>query len=245
MFEGLEWRAIGFPQVEIAVAQRLVGEAVVQRSPARPDMFHLEFAVMEHGGKIDHPPGVGALVFALLPQEVFLDVVAGRFCDAALPFPQAKEAITVPLRAGDCARHGRTGVEPSYLLVRDIAPAVFELAGATPKDPKTFKGKKVIPVQGISFASRIMPSPPPRKISPDFDAGERFGRRHVRQGRWKALHNPQPYGTGKWELFDMEQDPGETNNLAAEHPDIVECLVIAWNEYATQKGVVLPVVPGN
>lgn len=143
------------------------------------------------------------------------------------------------------SKHGRTGVEPSYISVRDIAPTLFEFAKATPQDPTILRGKKVIPYQGTSFMSRVLPAPPSPKISPDFDAGEIFGRRFVREGRWKALHIPQPYGSGKWELYDMEKDPGETRNLADVHSDITERLVKAWNQYAVEKGVVLPVVPGN
>lgn len=53
------------------------------------------------------------------------------------------------------------------------------------------------------------------------------GRRHAfrradraaRVGRWKWLDSAQGHG-----LFDLEQDPGETRDLSAEHPDIVRRL---------------------
>lgn len=140
---------------------------------------------------------------------------------------------------------GRVGVEHSYISVRDIAPTLFEFGNAIPENPSVSRGKPVIPYQGTSFAPRMMPEPPPAQLSPEFAAGEMFGRRHVREGKWKAIHIPQPYGSGKWELYDMEADPGETSNLAQQHPDITERLIIAWNRYADEKGVVLPVVPGN
>ena len=53
--------------------------------------------------------------------------------------------------------------------------------------------------------------------------------RAVRSGKWK-LHLPvntnawRPGMTPRFEktmLFDLKNDPGEKNNLAAEHPDIV------------------------
>ena len=40
----------------------------------------------------------------------------------------------------------------------------------------------------------------------------------VRMGKWKALRMPMT--TGAVQLFDLEQDIGETTDLAAEHPDI-------------------------
>lgn len=137
------------------------------------------------------------------------------------------------------------GIETSYLSVRDVAPTLLELANVKLDDPAKFKGKDTIAIQGTSFAKRLFPSAPPPKVSPDFAAGEMFGRRYARKGRWKAVHIPPPTGSGRWELFDMEQDPGETNNLAREHPEIIGRLVQAWNKYADEKGVVPPIIPGN
>jgi arylsulfatase len=72
-----------------------------------------------------------------------------------------------------------------------------------------------------------------------------FGRRYVREGRWKAVHIPPPTGSGRWELFDIEADPGEVNNMARSNPEQLAKMVKDWNSYATDKGVVLPVIPGN
>jgi arylsulfatase A-like enzyme len=41
----------------------------------------------------------------------------------------------------------------------------------------------------------------------------------VRMGKWKALRMPMT--TGAIQLFDLENDIGETTDLAAQHPDIV------------------------
>lgn len=40
----------------------------------------------------------------------------------------------------------------------------------------------------------------------------------VRMGDWKAIR-PKPGGA--WELYDLAGDPGETKDVAAEHPDLV------------------------
>ncbi len=57
----------------------------------------------------------------------------------------------------------------------------------------------------------------------------------MRQGPWKLIHNPRnpvpgdalPASDWKWFLSNLEQDSGERNNLAAEHPEIVERLTAA------------------
>ena len=41
----------------------------------------------------------------------------------------------------------------------------------------------------------------------------------IRDGRWKLL---EFFEDGGVELYDLQEDPGETRNLAEEHPDIVE-----------------------
>jgi len=40
----------------------------------------------------------------------------------------------------------------------------------------------------------------------------------VRVGRWKYIHKVEP------ELYDIRNDPGESNNLAEAHPDVAEDL---------------------
>ena len=45
-------------------------------------------------------------------------------------------------------------------------------------------------------------------------ASETFGRRAVRQGRWKATWLNKPFGPDGWQLFDIVADPTERNDLS-------------------------------
>jgi arylsulfatase len=47
-------------------------------------------------------------------------------------------------------------------------------------------------------------------------------------------------GTADWELFNVAQDPGERNNLAAKEPDRKRRLLALWDEYVKANNVVLP-----
>ena len=54
------------------------------------------------------------------------------------------------------------------------------------------------------------------------------GNRAIRIGKWKAVAaKDQP-----WELYDMESDRGERNDLASEHPAQLTVLTARWQELA-------------
>ena len=52
-------------------------------------------------------------------------------------------------------------------------------------------------------------------------------------------HFPAPYGSGKWHLYNVKKDPGETLNLADEHPELLKKLQDRWERYADDVGVIL------
>lgn len=78
---------------------------------------------------------------------------------------------------------------------------------------------------------------------------ERMGNEAVRQGGWKLVRS---YGaatedgnitetgprTGEWELYDTTTDPGETRNLAAQHPERVQSMTLLCETWAVRVGVV-------
>ena len=41
------------------------------------------------------------------------------------------------------------------------------------------------------------------------------------------------YGTGEWNLFDLENDPGETKDLSKEKPELHSRLKSAWEKYGS------------
>ena len=83
-------------------------------------------------------------------------------------------------------------------------------------------------------------NPPDKAIRGEDEAvcAEMSGGKWVRMGDYKAVSVPLPYGEGKWELFDMSKDPGETHDLASKYPKRLEELKGAWKQYADDVGVV-------
>ena len=72
-----------------------------------------------------------------------------------------------------------------------------------------------------------------------FEAGwELFGRRAIRRDSYKAIWLRSPEGEGRWQLYDLDADPGEIDDLTEQRPAILAELVSAWNRYAAQAGIV-------
>jgi len=67
----------------------------------------------------------------------------------------------------------------------------------------------------------------------DLGCWEHEGNRAVREGRWKLVAK---HG-GPWELYDMETDRTELDDLAENHPVKVADLASKWTAWAGRVGV--------
>ncbi len=124
----------------------------------------------------------------------------------------------------------------SFAYVTDIMPTILELAEL--EHPAEYQGREVEPVRGRSLAGVLLGS---REYTYPMNAligAEMMGGKWMRQGAYKAVLVAKPFGPGEWRLYDTAKDPGETTDLSAEHPEILEELVIAWGRYAKDVGVV-------
>ena len=77
---------------------------------------------------------------------------------------------------------------------------------------------------------------------------EHEGNRAVRMGKWKLVSqaddNPFKWdgldelALENWELFDMENDRTETNDVAPGNPEIVNKMVRMWLEWANRTNTI-------
>jgi arylsulfatase A-like enzyme len=124
---------------------------------------------------------------------------------------------------------------------QDLLPTVAELAGA----------KLEAETDGISFAPTLLGSGSQRKHDYLFwNFEEQGGKRAVLQWPWKLIHlntgvpaaavkkgggksAPKPHAK---ELYNLDSDPGEEHNVAADHPEKVaeleKLMQAAWREPA-------------
>lgn len=134
---------------------------------------------------------------------------------------------------------GRIDKGTGHLI--DLAPTFYDLAGI--KYPENFNGIKTNPLAGKSLLPVLFgDASEVNRGEPIF--WERAGNRAVRDGKWKIVSTYPAY---KWELYDLENDRGETKDLAEAHPDVVNRLSTSYNQWAEKTGVVeySKIRPGN
>lgn len=130
----------------------------------------------------------------------------------------------------------------------DIMATCLDAAGI--QYPETYMGNKIIPLEGKS-------------LLPIFEGNQREGyecvfwehegNRAVRQGKWKLLSrcrmdwqftaswgfrgNRGPHDE-KWELYNIEEDRVELNDLAEQYPEMVRELADQYEKWAIRTGVI-------
>ncbi|MFI5032686.1 MAG: arylsulfatase [Reyranellales bacterium] len=109
----------------------------------------------------------------------------------------------------------------------DLAPTLLDVAGVKP--PKTVNGIRQMPLEGTSFARSLGNAKAPSKKGAQYF--EMFGHRGLVQNGWKAVAF-HPLGSAfeedKWELFHLDQDFSETDDLAATEPERLKAMIEEW-----------------
>lgn len=124
-------------------------------------------------------------------------------------------------------KHG-SWVEPIGYLP-DIMPTCLELAGGT--YPSVWQGQSIHAPAGKSLVPLIRGSGQSVHTAPVF--WEHEGNRALRDGKWKLVWA----NDGPWELFDMEVDRTEMNNLFASMPRRAADMQRTWESWARRTGV--------
>ncbi len=122
----------------------------------------------------------------------------------------------------------------------DLLPTLLDAAGAPLPTAHKLDGISLMPLltgEVDRLPDRMMFHHWQRSMAP-----EKYPNGAARTQKWKLVNGE--------ELYDMESDPGETTDLAADHPDLVQDLSAAydewWDDASTERGFVrLPVPIGT
>ena len=125
---------------------------------------------------------------------------------------------------------GKLRTQPGHLI--DIMATCVEIAGLN--YPINFNGNAIHPLEGKS----LVPAFTNKAIPREFIFWEHEGNRAIRMGNWKLASKTRkqkkftPADENLWELYDMDRDPSEINNLALKYPDKVKTMAALWEKEA-------------
>ena len=154
----------------------------------------------------------------------------------------------------------RGEVRTQYAHAIDMVPTVLDALGIEP--PEAIRGVPQTPLEGVSFAHTFDDARGAvqarhavlRDVRPPRDLPRRLARgvpvagaELHRGGASSAASSGQPItpeildelDRSGWELYRMADDPSESRDVAAEHPEVVRDLIARWWEEA-EKYKVLP-----
>jgi len=130
-------------------------------------------------------------------------------------------------------RQARGGVVAAPAHAVDLAPTLLDMAGIA--DRTGLEGLSLLPALADP-AARIHPA--------DEAIGyELSGNTVLYQGDHKLVKNLPPYGDGRWHLYDIMADPGETRDLTAADPARFVTMQAQWQRWADANQV-LPMPAG-
>ena len=136
----------------------------------------------------------------------------------------------------------RGEVRNQYHHSVDIVPTILEICGL--EMPATYRGVEQYPLSGVSmrYTFDAEPDTPTQKHRQYYAM---LGTRAIWEDGWKAvaLHAPivgkGQFDQDQWELYHVDADPSESQDLAKDQPEKLQALIQAWFEEA-DRNFVLP-----
>ena len=125
---------------------------------------------------------------------------------------------------------GKLRTQPGHLI--DIMATCVEIAGLN--YPINFNGNDIHPLEGKS----LVPAFTNKTVNREFIFWEHEGNRALRMGKWKLVSKTKiqkkftPADENAWELYNIEEDPSELNNLALKYSDKVKIMAVIWEKEA-------------
>ncbi len=120
-----------------------------------------------------------------------------------------------------------------YGMFTDVMSTCVQLSGAT--YPALYKGRRITPMQGVSLVPNFKGESTGRGVT----FWEHEGNIAARDGQWKIVcktREGSPFNKALIELYDMQADPTEMNDLSAEYPQKRQDMYEGWRKWAGSIG---------
>lgn len=132
----------------------------------------------------------------------------------------------------------RGEIRDQFVHATDLVPTLLDVIGIQP--PKVIGGHTQQPIEGVSFAPSFTNSKAASRAKPQYF--EMFGHRGLWHDGWKAVAYHPPgtaFENDVWELYHLDKDFSETNDLAASEPERLKRMIDSWWAEA-ERNKVLP-----
>ena len=123
-----------------------------------------------------------------------------------------------------------------YTHAIDVVPTLLDMIDVN--FPVEINERVMLPVQGLSFAYAL--DDPEQKTRKKIQYFETLGDRAIWAEGWKAVTRHKKgdsYKTDVWELYRLEEDFAEINNLADQYPEKLQELIGLWYEEAERYNI--------
>lgn len=138
----------------------------------------------------------------------------------------------------------RGQVRSQFTHLIDIVPSIYEIVGI--EAPETVNGIKQQPINGTSFVASLTNAKAPEHRTRQYF--EMIGNHAIYDNGWMASTTPErlPWGLGssgvspmdyKWELYNLNKDFSQAENLADKYPEKLAELKAVWMEEAKANNV--------
>ena len=127
-------------------------------------------------------------------------------------------------------------VQGSLTHVTDIAPTLLDLAGIA-RPGTSYKGEPIEAMMGHSLLPLLKGQAHQAHPVDEVIGYELSGNSALFKGDLKLVQNMAPVGDGQWHLYNLRTDPGETQDLQRQMPEVFRSMQRDYAAYAQSHGV--------
>ncbi|QNA86154.1 arylsulfatase [Sphingomonas sp. So64.6b] len=142
---------------------------------------------------------------------------------------------------------GNTAIKPGriahgFSYATDLPPTLLAFAGVAPQGAR-YRGRTVEPMTGMDLMPVLTGTSDAAHAADQPLGYELSGNAALFRGDHKLVRNLPPTGDGRWQLFDIVRDPGETRDLASADPVRLRAMRSDYDAFAARDQV-LPMPAG-
>lgn len=157
---------------------------------------------------------------------------------AFFKFWAGEGGVRVPMIISWPGRLPAGKVSHAFTHVKDITPTLLALTG-TPDHEGHYQGRDIERITGSSLAALLEGTVEQVHADDKAIGYELAGNAALYKGEYKLVRNLPPLGDGQWYLYNILQDPGETQDLSAAMPERHAQMLADYQAYARENNVLV------